>query len=285
MVGVCFLWSIAGVVTRRLDSAPAFEVTFWRSASCALALGGYCAFVHGGDTFCVLRRGGPALWLSGLMWAVMFTCFMVAMTLTTVANVLITESLTPLATALLAHFVLRQRVAPRTWIAMLIAGGAVAWMYARGLSADPRHMLGTLVALGVPLAAAVNWTTMQQSGRSVDLAPALLIAGLVSSAVMLPFAWPLQASLHDVSLLGMLGVVQLALPCVLAVRIARHLASPEISLLGLLEIIFGIALAWWGAGERPPPDVLAGGALVLATLATNEVLGLRARQRVGCAAR
>ena len=35
---------------------------------------------------------GRAVWLSGACWAVMFTAFMVALSLTTVANVLVTMS-------------------------------------------------------------------------------------------------------------------------------------------------------------------------------------------------
>lgn len=38
MLLATLLWSTAGVVTRHLDSAPSFEVTFWRSAFNALAL-------------------------------------------------------------------------------------------------------------------------------------------------------------------------------------------------------------------------------------------------------
>ena len=38
MVAVTLMWSIAGVVTRHLDSARSFEVTFWRSLFNALAL-------------------------------------------------------------------------------------------------------------------------------------------------------------------------------------------------------------------------------------------------------
>jgi len=275
MVGVCFLWSIAGVVTRGLSAAPPFEVTFWRSAFCAMALGVYMAWCHGRATPALLRQGGRALWLSGLMWSVMFTCFMMALTLTSVANVLITMSLAPLMTALMARFALGQRVPVRTWVAMAVAGAAVAWMYSRGLSSEPRHLWGTAVALAVPLAAAVNWTTLQRSGRHVDLVPALLIAGVLSALATLPLALPLQASAHDLSLLALLGVFQLAVPCVLAVRIARHLAAPEISLLALLEVVFGIALAWWGAGEAPSPELLQGGVLVVTTLAANEFLALR----------
>ena len=46
-------------------------------------------------------------------------------------------------------------------------------------------------------------------------------------------------------------------------------------LLALLEVIFGIALAWLGAGETPGPRVLMGGTLVLLALFGNEWWGWR----------
>jgi len=277
MLVVTLMWSIAGVVTRHLEAAQSFEVTFWRSFFTGLSLAVYYAFAHGRDTPKLLAAGGRPLWVSGLMWGVMFTCFMVAITLTTVANVLITMSVAPLLTALLARFMLGHRVAARTWVAIIVAGAGIAWMYGNSVSAEGTHLLGTLVALGVPLAAAINWNTLQRSGRSVDLVPALLIGAIVSSAVTLPLALPFHASAHDISLLALLGVFQLAIPCTLAVRLSRSLAAPEIALLALLEIIFGIAWAWIGANEQPAPQVLAGGTLVLGTLALNEAWGMRNR--------
>ena len=277
MLLVTLMWSMAGLVTRRLDSAASFEVTFWRSFFTLIALGGYFAVAHGRDTLGLLKRGGKALWLSGLMWSVMFTCFMLALTLTTVANVLITMSIAPLMTAVLARFMLGHPVARRTWVAIVIAGIGIAWMYGHSLSADPKHLVGTLVALGVPVAAAINWNLLQRSGKRIDLVPALLIGALVSCAISLPLALPLQASAHDIGLLAFLGVFQLAIPCVLAVRLARALPAPEISLLALLEIVFGIAWVWLGTSERPSQQVLAGGSLVLVTLAINEFVGMRKR--------
>ena len=70
---------------------------------------------------------------------------------------------------------------------------------------------------------------------------------------------------------------QLAIPCALAVVCARVLQAPEIALLALLEVIFGILLAWLGAGEVPGQPVLAGGALVIGALVLNEWLGWRQR--------
>jgi drug/metabolite transporter (DMT)-like permease len=53
------------------------------------------------------------------------------------------------------------------------------------------------------------------------------------------------------------------------------LPAPEISLLALLEVLFGIALAWVGAGEEPSARVLSGGSLVLIGLLLNEWLASR----------
>jgi drug/metabolite transporter (DMT)-like permease len=281
MFAATLMWSIAGVVTRHLDSARGFEITFWRSAANALALVVMLGVLRGPATLWQsIRTGGRVLWLSGLCWCVMYTAFMMALSLTTVANVLVTMALAPLITALLARTLLGHRLAPRTWAAIALAGVGIAWMYAHELQGG-RHLMGTLVAVAVPIAAAVNWTLIQSlRGRAEapDMLPAVLLGALLSAAVTLPLAWPLSASAHDIGLLSMLGVVQLAIPCLIAVIAARTLPAPEISLLGLLEVLFGVAWAWLGAGEAPTAAVLGGGALVLAALAGNELLALRSRQ-------
>jgi hypothetical protein len=70
--------------------------------------------------------------------------------------------------------------------------------------------------------------------------PAVLIGAVLSALATLPLAWPFQASAHDMRLLLGLGLVQLAIPCVLVVMCAKVLKAPEVALLGLLEVIFGI---------------------------------------------
>jgi drug/metabolite transporter (DMT)-like permease len=68
------------------------------------------------------------------MWAVTFTCFMFALSLTRVANVLIMQSLAPVFTALLAGAVLRQPVGLRTWAAIVVAALGICSMYAFDVS-------------------------------------------------------------------------------------------------------------------------------------------------------
>jgi len=278
MVLVTLMWSIAGVVTRQLEQARSFEVTFWRSLFTALSLLVILPALRGRGVFTQMRLGGSALWLSGLCWSVMFTAFMLALTLTTVGNVLVTMAIGPLLTALIARVFIGHRIPPRTWLAIVVAGAGIGYMY--GSKFEAGQAAGTLVALAVPLAGAINWTLTQRSharGQNVDLVPAVLIGAVLSTLYTLPLALPLQATGHDISLLALLGVVQLAIPCTLAVLCARVLKAPEMSLLALLEVIFGITLAWLGAGEQPGARVMLGGALVIGALVANEWIGWRQR--------
>lgn len=279
MVGVTLMWSMAGVVTRHLEQARSFEVTFWRSFFTALSLLVLLPLMHGRGTLAAVRRGGALLLASGLVWAGMFTFFMLALTLTSVANVLVISALMPLFTALGARLFIGHTIERRTWLAIVVAGMGMVYMYGSQFG-QGINLLGALAALAVPIGGAANWTINQHAhrhGQHVDLIPAVLIGGMVSAAVTLPVAWPLQASGHDVALLALLGLVQLALPCTLAIVCARVLKAPEMALLGLLEVIFGILLAWLGAGEVPGHNVWAGGTLVIAALVFNEWMAWRGR--------
>ena len=209
----------------------------------------------------------------------MFTAFMLALTLTSVANVLVTMSIGPLLTAMVARIFIGHRIPLRTWIAIVVAGAGIVYMYASQVA--DASLLGTLVTLCVPLAGAVNWTVTQHShaqGHDVDLIPAVLVGAVISVLLTLPLAFPFQATLHDLALLAYLGLGQLAIPCVLSVICARILKAPEMSLLALLEVIFGILLAWVGAHEVPGESVLIGGVVVIGALAVNELIGWRNRR-------
>lgn len=279
MVGVTALWSMAGVVTRHLEQARSFEVTFWRSFFTVLSLLVILPLWQGKSVWSRLPWRSPYFWFSGLCWSVMFTAFMVALTLTAVANVLITMAVGPLLTALITRIFLGHRLPARTWLAIVLAGIGIGWMYGSQLSlGDPNFLIGSLVALCVPLAGSVQWTLVQKSqseGQNLDLVPSVLLGAILSTLLTLPLSVPFQASAHDVGMLAILGLFQLAIPCALSVVCARVLKAPEVALLALLEIVFGIALAWWGANEAPQLSVLLGGSLVLGALLLNEWLGWR----------
>lgn len=281
MVVAAFLWSIAGVFTRHLDSAKSFEVTFWRSLFCALTLLVWFLYSRGvtgtSGALAYVRASGRGGLISGICWAVMFTCFMIALTMTSTANVLIVNALSPLFATVLAWAVLKSPIATRTWLAIGAAMVGMMIMFANQAQGGAGVWLGMIVAFGVPVASAINLVTLKKTGAHVDLAPAVLIGALISCAITLPLSMPFAASAKDVLLLAILGVFQLGIPCVMMVRASAHLSAPEVALLGLLEVLMGPLWSWLGAGEVPPGTTLLGGAIVLAALVANEVVP---RQRV-----
>ena len=105
--------------------------------------------------------------------------------------------------------------------AIVVAGGGIAWMYGSEVGgSDSATGSARWSRSCVPLAAAVNWTLIQAISRSrreaaPDMLPAVLIGALISAALTLPLSLPFAASAHDLALLALLGVVQLAIPCLI----------------------------------------------------------------------
>ncbi|HEX9185401.1 MAG TPA: DMT family transporter, partial [Burkholderiales bacterium] len=240
MVVAPVLWSMAGVLARQIQSAGAFEMALLRSSFAAAFVFVALLFLQGRRPWHTLREAGVPGLVSGAMWAVMFTVFIVALTLTTTANVLVMSSLGPLFTALLAFFFLQEPIPARAWLAIVVASIGMAAMFGAGFEAgEPRHLAGMALALTIPVAGAVNLVVLRRGAAHLDLMPAVMLGALISAAVTLPFALPLQASVRDILVLATLGIFQLGVPCMLLVLVSRTLSAPEIALLALLEVVLG----------------------------------------------
>lgn len=304
MIFVTLLWSTAGVVTRQIEQTDGLVLTFWRSAFNALTLalflawrGGVVALGKG------LVRADPAQWASGACWAVMFTAFMWALSLTSVANVLVVMALGPLFTALLARWLVGLPLTRSTLWAALASGMGLMLMQWPALAAalQERQLdeaaaalspagLGLLIALAVPLAAAFNWILIRWAAHRIrgngqpspDFMQSVLIGACLSAAVAFFGAPDLRVSAEDMAWLAVLGIFQLAVPCLLVVSAARILQPSEVALLSLMEVLFGVAWAWLWTAEEPKPVVVAGALIVVTALAGHEGLNwTRQRRRAG----
>jgi drug/metabolite transporter (DMT)-like permease len=271
MLAAPVLWSSAGVVTRHIQEARPFEQVFWRSLFAFLFVGTVLLIQKQNPLRAVRAAGVPGV-VSGLMWAIMFTAFLFALSLTTTANALVVMSVSPLLTALFAKLFLKDPVPVRTLVAASAAAAGIAWMFSSDLSA---HYAGMAIAFLIPVAAAINVVVLRASAARLDLVPAVMLGGGLSCLIALPFAVPFSSTGRDIALLAFLGITQLGLPCMLLVLASRALLAPEIALLGLLEVVLGPLWVWLGAGEAPTQSTLLGGLVVLGALAANELFNAR----------
>src|SRR5258706_4387361 len=261
-----FLWSTAGVITRATSVTNGWEASFWRSLFLSFAIGALLLVQHRGAALrSLVPMGWPGLF-SSLCWAVMFVSFMVALSRTTVANALFIMGVMPFCAALAGWLFLRERVPARTWLAIAAAAGGIGIMFNDALRNG--NIEGSLIALSIPIAAAANTVVVKLGRGRPDLVPALLGCGRIATLVSWPLALPFSASPMDLALYGTLAVFQLALACVLLVRLVLlHLTAAEIGLLSLLEIVLGPLWVWLALGEAPAGAIVAGGLVVLAAVA------------------
>jgi drug/metabolite transporter (DMT)-like permease len=273
MIAAGLCWSTGGILVRKVAITDGWEIVFWRSVFMVPFLFVVLAWWHRGAVWSKIAAVGLPGMLAGALLASQFFFFILSLTRNTAANTFVLMSTGPFFVAALGWLLLRERVPPRTWIAITVALAGITLMFAEGL--DAGRSLGNLLALGVPLGFALNVIVLRRMHAAVDMVPAVMVAGLISIPVALPFALPLEASGGDLALLAPMGCIQLGLGCLLMTRATRYLSAGEVGLLALIETILAPIWVWLGVGERPSELALAGGLIVVGALVVNEWVGFR----------
>jgi drug/metabolite transporter (DMT)-like permease len=275
MVGASVAWSTSGLFVRQVDAAGPIEMVFWRSIGMIAFLGAYMLWRYRRDTFAKVMGLGPMGFGAAALLASTFFFFLYAVSKTTVATALFLMSTSPFWAAVVARVFLGEPLAARTIAAIAACVVGVAIMVGGALEFG--SILGPLSALCVSIAFAFQITLLRRVGSSADMVPSVLVSGVLSALVapLMGDVW--HTGLHDVLVLLAMGVVQLAMGCLLMTVATRNLSAADVGLIALLETTLGPLWVWIFHAERPADSTLVGGAIVLAALVANEVVGLRRR--------
>ena len=269
MIVAATCWSSGGLLVRQLSIGDAWEIVFWRSLFMALFVAGVLLVMHGRRMPRVVKAAGWPGLVSGAFLAGTFFFFIGSLTRTTVANTNVLMSVSPFLAALAGRWILRERVPPRTWVAMAVAFAGIVLMFADSL--DAGRLTGNLLALGVSCCFAAQIVMLRRFRARVDMLPQVLIAGIVSVAGAAWFAAPqFSATGRDLVVLAIMGCMQLGVGCLLATAASRELSATELGLLALLEPILGPVWVWLVMGENPGPTALLGGLIVMGAVIANE---------------
>lgn len=265
-------WSSAGVVVRDVDVGP-WEVTFWRSLFMTLAMTPILLWRRR-QVLHDLRSAGWPMVLSGALLAATFIFFILAISLTTVANALFLMASAPLLTAVIGRVFFREAVAHHTWLAIGAAGIGIALMVWNSLQAG--SLAGAILAFLVAFCFSINANIVRRH-RQVSMLPGIFLAGVFSAVAAAPFALPFAASGSDMVALGFLGVIQLGLGLVLFTIGTRKVPAAQAVIIGLLEIVLGPFWVWLAFDERPASLALLGGAIVALAVIFNAGFGFMRR--------
>ena len=185
-----FAWSVNGLYARLL-SIDIWTTLVGRAIATALALFVALALINRGRTWDVLvantRRG---VWVI-LFGAVTMIAFVAALFKTTVANVTVIYSISPLMAAVLARFLIGDRLVARTLLAFAAALAGVVVIV--GGSFGSARLVGDFLALVMSTTFAFVMVEMRRKPDIDNTATSLL-----SSVLLVLALWPI-ADLGDVT--------------------------------------------------------------------------------------
>lgn len=272
-------WSIGGPLIRFIESADAWQILFYRSASLVVFLLAYLALTEGRRLPALLYAAGWPSVLAGLCVGFTFSVYVLAVTQTTVANVLFLMSCAPILGAVLGQLLLGEKVRRTTWLAMAIALVGVAVMVSDGLASG--GALGDLLGLAGACGFAL-YSVVLRWHKKADMLPSVLYGGLFGTvfAATLCLVGGLSFLLTPTdTLLGLLlGTLNLGIGLLLYTRGARLLPVAEGTLLSLLEVVLGPLLVWLLVAEVPATATLVGGAILLPAVLIYASTGLTRRR-------
>ena len=262
----------------RLIDLPLWDLIFWRSLLEALGLTLILLAVYRRRFFARCQAVGRAGLVLSVLIGLSMLSFIYALDHTTVANTLIIISASPLPAALFSRIFLKERIALRTWRAILGAIAGIAVLAHDSLGQGT--LLGDAVALFTSLTVAIELVIMRYA-RINDMNPALALGHIMLASVLLPVVGlpALPAGDLVIGLLLMGAFVVLASATYLITLGPRYITAPEVGLIMLLETVLGPLWVWLAIGENPGKAAILGGAIVIATLALHELAALKSRRR------
>jgi drug/metabolite transporter (DMT)-like permease len=260
-LGVIIL-SPDGLLIRLID-VEGWTVLFWRGLFFAAGVWGFYILRHGRTSIDLLMAIGKRGVLAALLFTLSTIFFVLAISNTSVANTLVIVATAPLWAAILSRIFLNERIAPLTWIAILICVGGISIIFIGSLGGGSR--LGDIYALICAFGLAGQITTVRHA-KDKDMVPSLGLSGLMVAAIAFPLSDPGSVTAEGFAYLVLLGLFILPLAFSLITIGPRYIPAPEVSLLMLLESILGPLWVWLVLNEIPQNETLIGGTLVITTL-------------------
>jgi drug/metabolite transporter (DMT)-like permease len=218
----------------------------------------------------VRSRSAWALGRGDVTFAILLSAcnvlFVTSLRNTTIAHTLLIAASVP---AITAAMTMASGAEPLDRKTVLAAGGVLFGVAVLVLT-DPGRtaLVGDLEALGSSVALAGALLTAPRGNR---LPAAQAIAAAITFVVVIPWARPGTLGVHDL-VLAVFGF-GILLPCAssLVMGARRTLSAVEVSLVMMLESVFGPLWGWVWLGQRPSWQTVSAGAVILTSVGVHTI--------------
>ena len=256
--GFCLSWG--GLIIRSFEEASIWQILFLRSFFFLLALIVFLLVTYKKNTFNIIKESGLPGLLGGFVLSFSFVAFVVAMSNTTVANVVFIISTQTMFLAIFGYFYLREKVSLIGSTSIFLAMSGIIVMVWDSISTG--SLFGNIVALAIPINFAILVMIIRKNNK-VDMVPAIFYSGIFSLIYGFLLTESFEFTRHDLLMGFLLGVPQLAISFICITIGSRTVESATVGILMLMETLCAPLWVWIFLNEVPPISVFLGGAVII----------------------
>jgi DME family drug/metabolite transporter len=252
--GFCLSWG--GLVVRSFDDVSVWQILFLRSFFFLIALSVFLVVIYKKNTFKIIKDSGFPAIIGGLFLSLSFIAFVISMTETTVANVVLIISTQTMFLAIFGYFVLKEKVSLIAFFSILLAMSGIVIMV--GDSVSSGSLFGNLVALAIPINFSILVMIIRKYPK-LDMVPAVFYSGIFSCIYGLVLSESLSFSSHNILMGFILGVPQLAFGFICITIGSKTTRATTVGILMLSETLCAPIWVWLFLNEIPPVSAFIGG--------------------------
>ncbi len=244
-----------------MSAMPVLTLIFWRNLGGSLMTAPF-ALRHRID-----RAGGKWAIFAGIVLALHFVGFFLAMRMTTVAAGTALVALQPIFAALFLKF-MGGDIPSRAWMGMFVSFGGVLLISGIDLQISLRAFLGDLAAIISAALAAVYMLVGSKAQQTLETSTYTAICYFFCAITALPMALIAGNQIFSFEarewwiLLGLIFGAQF-LGHTMFNSVLKRVSPAVVSLIVFFEVPVSAILAMWWMNQRPPLGVVPGIALIL----------------------
>ena len=258
-----FSLSWGGLIIRSFETTDIWQILTVRSFFFIIALILFLVLTYKKNTITIIKNSGIPAIIAGLFLSLSFVAYIVAMSKTSVANVVFIISTQTIFLAVFGFLFLKEKINLKGFVSIVLAFVGLVVML--GDSINQGTLLGNIVAFAIP----INFTILVMIIRKfpeLDMVPAIFYSGIFSGFYGVILASNLSFSPNDILMGFLLGVPQLAFGFICVTIGSKTTPAVTVGLLMLLETIFAPIWVWIFLNEVPPMSVFIGGAIIISAV-------------------
>jgi len=270
LAATAFFWSLAGLLIKLIDWNP-FAIACGRSVVAAV--------------FLLVWMRKPKLTFSGpqigaaIASSATMLLFIYANKATTAANAILLQYGSPIYTAILGAIFLREKPKLEHWLAFVAVAGGMALFFMGNLGGG--SIRGNIAAIlaGVTFSAYFVFMRMQKDGSPLESnLLAHILTAMIGFVIALFMPAPRVTGVSIAAIVA-LGVFQIGMAAILLSWGIKRVSAIQGSIIAGLEPVFNPLWVFLALGEKPSPNSLAGGAIILLAVILSSIVTARRAMR------